>query len=121
MTYFSRYDREKLMKQLAQMSPEDIAALRDEGLSAEEREQQRQQRLRLPDSLGALRIYTGFADAAILVRIGPGSGEDGDPLEWQPLTTYRTKSVHDHQLHHDKLGEPLMTLSTEQMETMGLT
>lgn len=120
MAYVSPWERERLAEQLASLSPEEIKTLRDGQLTKEQREVERQASLRLSDPLGTVRFYTGFDDEAILVRVGAGSGDEEDPLEWHVFTDYRTEDTEDHQLDHSKLSEPIVVLTVDQMRELDL-
>jgi hypothetical protein len=123
--YMSQYDREKLAEQLAGMSPDEIEELRRTQLTKEQREAERRARLALPDLPGSVRMYSGFENRALLVRI-PADEYDDQMLpehqgpDWMPFTDYKAQEVKDWQLKHDQLSEPIIVLTADQMRQLGL-
>lgn len=112
-------DKADLARALAKMTPAEIEELRNEQLTAQQIEAERQAALAMDDPVGTVRIYGGLESAALLVRIDASDEYETRPPEWKIFWDYRAdEELEDHHLDREKLGEPLFVLSAEQQRML---
>jgi hypothetical protein len=113
------YDRKKLAEWLTEMTPEEIAEIRNRQLVRRQAEEEYRASLAMDDPIGTVRIYTGFDDEALLVRFHYSRYPEEEPF-WHVFHDYKTESMNDYELRHDKLSSQVCVLTTEQLEMLGL-
>jgi hypothetical protein len=118
------HERQRIIKMLAEMTPEQVLTLRDEGVAKAQREEERRKAAEMSDPIGTVRLYTGLGDEAFLVRVSDeecwGITDEGQRPDWAVFHDYKTENIPDEYIRRDELSEPVTTLSLAQLKILGL-